>query len=116
MPTKWVPTDELPTGYNTEQPKHSHGMRWVNSFYTKRAQMFLSEAYDRFKGDKKKLFLFTSILPKMTLLNRYMPEHGSRALVGPMAGTYYVPSLSVENNVINQLRFQLKKLGKLSYE
>lgn len=116
MPTKWVPTDELPTGYNTEQPKHSHGMRWVNSFYTKRTQLFLSEAYDRFKGDKKKLFLFTSILPKMTLLNRYMPEHGSRALVGPMAGTYYVPSLSVENNVINQLRFQLQKLGHLSYE
>ena len=45
-----------------------------------------------------------------------MPEHGSRALVGPMAGTYYVPSLSVENNVINQLRFQLQKLGHLSYE
>lgn len=115
-PTKWVPTDELPNGYNTEQPKHSHGMRWVNSFYTKRTQLFLSEAYDLFKNDKKKLFLFTSILPKMTLLNRYMPEHGSRALVGPMAGTYYVPSLSVENNVINQLRFQLKKLGHLSYD
>lgn len=115
-PIKWIPTDELPAGYNTEQPKHSHGMCWVNSFYTKRTQLFLSEAYDRFKNDKKKLFLFTSILPKMTLLNRYMPEHGSRALVGPMAGTYYVPSLSVENNVINQLRFQLQKLGHLSYD
>lgn len=45
-----------------------------------------------------------------------MPEHGSRALVGPMAGTYYVPSLSVENNVLNQLRFQLKKLGHLHYD
>lgn len=115
IPSKWVPTDELPVGYNTEQPKHSHGMCWVNSFYTKRTQLFLSEVFDRFKDDKKKLFLFTSILPKMTLLNRYMPEHGSRALVGPMAGTYYVPSLSVENNVINQLRFQLQKLGHLSY-
>lgn len=114
-PTKWIPRDELPVGYNTEQPKHSHGMCWVNSFYTSRTQLFLSEAYDRFRKDKKKIFLFTSILPKMTLLNRYMPEHGSRALVGPMVGTYYVPSLSVENNVINQLRFQLQKLGHLSY-
>lgn len=114
-PTKWVPEDELPVGYNTEQPKHSHGMCWVNSFYTQRAQMFLAEAYDLFKSDRKKLFLFTSVLPKLTLMNRYMPEHGSRALVGPMVGTYYVPSLSVENNVINQLRFQLHKLGNLCY-
>lgn len=113
---KWIPKDKLPLGYNTEQPKHSHGMRWVNSFYTKRTQLLLSEVYSKFKDDKKKLFLFTSILPKMTLLNRYMPEHGSRALVGPMAGTYYVPSLSVENNVINQLRFQLQKLRNLSYD
>lgn len=77
--------------------------------------MFLAEAYSLFKNDRKKLFLFTSVLPKLTLLNRYMPEHGSRALVGPMVGTYYVPSLSVENNVINQLRFQLQKLGNLRY-
>ena len=114
-PTKWIPEDELPVGYNTEQPKHSHGMCWVNSFYTKRTQMFLAEAYSLFKNDRKKLFLFTSVLPKLTLLNRYMPEHGSRALVGPMVGTYYVPSLSVENNGINQLRFQLQKLGNLRY-
>ena len=112
---KWIPHEELPYGYNTEQPKHSHNMCWVDSFYTDRTKFFLSEAYDRFKGDNKKLFLFTSILPKMTLLNRYMPEHGSRALVGPMAGTYYVPSLSVENNVLKQLRFQLKKLEHLNY-
>lgn len=115
-PDKWIPRDELPNGYNTEQPKNSHGMKWVNSFYTRRTQLFLSEFYDKFRTDNKKLFLFTSILPKMTLLNRYMPEHGSRALVGPMAGTYYVPSLSVENNVINQLRFQLKKLTHLKYK
>lgn len=111
-----VPNDELPLGYNTEQPKRSHGMCWVNSFYTKRTQLVLGETYERFKDDNKKMFLFTSILPKLTLLNRYMPEHGSRALVGPMVGTYYVPSLSVENNVINQLLFQLQKLGHLAYE
>jgi 16S rRNA G966 N2-methylase RsmD/predicted RNA-binding Zn-ribbon protein involved in translation (DUF1610 family) len=112
----WVPKDELPLGYNTEQPKRSHGMCWVNSFYTQRTLVMLSEAYSRFKSDSKKMFLFTSVLPKLTLLNRYMPEHGSRALVGPMVGTYYVPSLSVENNVINQLLFQLNKLKHLAYD
>lgn len=117
----WVPHDELPPGYNTEQPKHSHGMRWVNSFYTKRAQIVLGKLFERFDRDNKKLFLFTSVLPKLTLLNRYMPEyddkeHKFRALVGPMAGTYYVPALSAEHNVIKQFKFQLNKLNHLSYE
>ena len=45
-----------------------------------------------------------------------MPEHGSRALVGPRAGTYYLPNLFVENNVIGQIEFQLRKLKNLNYK
>jgi len=112
---KWYPTSTLPRGYNTEQPKKSHGYSSVNAFYTNRTLFFLSEFYERFRNDNKKMFLLTSVLPKLTLLNRYMPEHGSRALVGPMVGTYYIPSLSVENNVLHQLEFQLKKLRNLHY-
>lgn len=91
------------------------GITTVKQLYPIRTLFFLSEFYDRFKEDNKKLFLFTSALPKLTILNRYMPEHGSRALVGPRAGTYYLPSLYVENDVIGQLRFQLNKLRNLSY-
>lgn len=117
----WIPNDELPIGYNTEQPKRSHGMCRVNSFYTKRTQLLISDIFEEFNNDNKKMFLFTSVLPKLTLLNRYMPEyddkaHKFRALVGPMAGTYYVPALSVEHNVIKQLRFQLKKFQYLNYD
>lgn len=114
--SKWYPRNELPNGYNTEQPKRSHGMCSVDSFYTKRSLLILSEFYDKFRENNKMLFLFTSTLAKLTLLNRYMPEHGSRALVGPMVGTYYVPSLSVENNAINQFVFQFKKLKNLHYK
>lgn len=64
----------------------------------------------------KAMFLLTSALPKLTILNRFMPEHGSRALVGPMAGTFYLPAMSVENNVLNQLEFQFKKLQNLHYK
>lgn len=63
----------------------------------------------------KSMFLLTSALPKLTILNRFMPEHGSRALVGPMAGTFYLPAMSVENNVLHQLEFQFKKLLNLRY-
>lgn len=67
------------------------------------------------KAKGKSLFLLTSALPKLTILNRFMPEHGSRALVGPMAGTFYLPAMYVENNVIHQLQFQFKKLQNLHY-
>jgi DNA modification methylase/DNA-directed RNA polymerase subunit M/transcription elongation factor TFIIS len=112
---KWYPTSILPLGYNTQQPKKSHRYNSVDKFYTNRTLFFLSKFYEKFQNDNKKMFLFTSVLPKLTLLNRYMPEHGSRALVGPMVGTYYIPSLSVENNILNQMKFQLKKLRNLNY-
>ncbi|WP_028243925.1 DNA methyltransferase [Pseudobutyrivibrio ruminis] len=72
-------------------------------------------------SDSKALFLLTSTLPKLSILNRFMPEyddkeHKYRALVGPMAGTFYLPPLSVENNVVAQLEFQFNKLKRLSYK
>ncbi len=32
----WYPTNKMPHGYNTEQPKVSHGITHVHHFYTKR--------------------------------------------------------------------------------
>ncbi|HFL9400948.1 TPA: DNA methylase, partial [Escherichia coli] len=55
-------------------------------------------------------FIIGSMLPKLTIMNRYMPQHGSRALVGPMANTLYVPPVSVENNPLEQFKFQFKKV------
>lgn len=61
-------------------------------------------------------FLLGSTIPKLTNLNRYMPQHGSRALVGPMANALYLPPLFVENNSIKQLEYQSKKLIKAHNE
>lgn len=61
---------------------------------------------------KKLTMITTSMLPKLTKMNRYMPQHGSRALVGPMANTLYIPSMFVENNSMDQFAFQMKKIIK----
>lgn len=108
------PTNMMLHGDETER-LFRVGITHVKQLYPSRTLFFLSEFFDRFKDDNKKLFLFTSAIPKLTILNRYMPEHGSRALVGPRAGTYYLPHLFVENDVIGQLRFQLNKLRNLNY-
>lgn len=112
---KAYPINEMMHGDETER-LFRVGITHVKQLYPIRTLFFLAEFFDRFKEDNKKLFLFTSALPKLTILNRYMPEHGSRALVGPRAGTYYLPNLFVENDVIGQFEFQLKKLSNLVYE
>ncbi|WP_337556806.1 DNA methyltransferase [Gemmiger sp.] len=114
-PLKSHPTNMMIHGDETER-LFRVGITHVKQLYPTRTLFFLSEFFDRFKDDNKKMFLFTSALPKLTILNRYMPEHGSRALVGPRAGTYYLPNLFVENDVIGQLRFQLNKLKNLYYK
>jgi DNA modification methylase len=108
------PKDKLPNGFNTRQPIESHGFITVNCFYTHRTLAVLSKFSSKINGPHQSTlnFLFGSILPKLTKMNRYMRQHGSRALVGPMANTLYVPAISVENNVIDQLQFQLKKIVK----
>lgn len=90
-------------------------IKYIWQVYKDRTLYFIQKYLEGAKGNKS-LFLLTSALPKLTILNRFMPEHGSRALVGPMAGTFYLPAMYVENNVIHQLEFQFKKLQNLKYQ
>lgn len=108
------PSIPLPDGYNLKQPKKSHLFTHTHHFYTRRTLVCLNDFYSKCGGEylRQLTFLMGSVLPKLTKLNRYMRQHGSRALVGPMANALYVPPISVENNVIDQLEFQLKKITK----
>ena len=108
------PNKELLHGDETERLFRA-GITYVKQLYPRRSLFFLSKIFEKCLGDNKKIFLITSALPKLTILNRYMPEHGSRALVGPRSGTYYLPPLFVENDVTGQLRFQLRKLENLTF-
>ncbi|MCK4828999.1 DNA methylase, partial [bacterium] len=109
----WYPTDELPKGDKTGEPIRV-GITNVHHFFTKRTLLVLSTFLDKinYSCSHQQNFLHGSVLPKLTKMNRYMPQHGSRALVGPMANTLYVPPMSVENNTIKQYRFQFKKILK----
>ncbi len=90
-------------------------IKYIWQVYKDRTLFFIQKYLEGVKGNKG-LFLLTSALPKLTILNRFMPEHGSRALVGPMAGTFYLPAMYVENNVVHQLEFQYRKLKNLVYQ
>lgn len=109
-----IPKIANPGGVNLGQPLKSHGYKYLFQFYPERTLLVI----DRFLKLSQKiksnipLFILTSALPKLTKLNRYMPEHGGRALVGPRANTLYIPPLFVENNAIEQIKYQFKKIAK----
>lgn len=116
-----IPKEMMPEGDKTWEPIRT-GVTHTHHFYSERVLQtiaeFLKLANDGFASQMQ--FLLGSALPKLTIMNRYMPQHGGRALVGPMANTLYIPPVNVENNVIDQIEYQLKKIvqaiGKRSSE
>ncbi|MFQ7235041.1 MAG: DNA methyltransferase, partial [Enterococcus hulanensis] len=89
------------------------GYEFVHQIYTNRILSVLDFYITNSQKSVDEIqFLLGSTLPKLTRMNRFMPQHGSRALVGPMANALYFPPLSVENNAISQFEFQAKKIIK----
>jgi len=113
----WYPTDEMPKGYNTEQPKRSHGIACVHQFYTKRNLYVLAKIFDNISKVNNKrtrdilTFLFSSIYSRSHKLNRYMPNHNRH--VGPLSGTLYMPFFQAEINILNLLRDKLSSVLSL---
>lgn len=109
-----IPTNLFSSGDKYGDPKRV-GVTSINMLYYKRTKYVLAYLHDLIYTDyckykKALMFIFTSMLPKLTRMNRYMPQHGSRALVGPMANTLYIPPMSVENNPIDQFEYQADKV------
>lgn len=106
-----IPMEMMPEGDKTWEPIRT-GVTHTHHFYSERVIQTISEYLKLANGSfaSQMQFLLGSALPKLTIMNRYMPQHGGRALVGPMANTLYIPPVNVENNVIDQIEYQLKKI------
>lgn len=91
------PIDKTPDGFNTEQPKVSHGFTHVHHFYTKRNLWILSYIYA--KSGKNNILIFQSI--SSTLCSRLVRYNMGHRGNGPLSGTLYVSSLNAESNVLN---------------
>lgn len=107
----WHPTDELPEGYNTEQPKRTNRIYYVHQFYTKRNLLYLSKFYSLLT-DNKLRFIFTSVLQNATKMYKYRTDGKG----GIVTGTLYIPALCQENNVGNLLRNKAEMIYKACVE
>ena len=106
------PKNEIPDGFNTAQPKRSHGITHVHHFYTKRNLWVISAVLERLnKVDNKYKAWFTST---MSWVGRELRLHlgnyfgGGGGVITSLRGTLYVASLSVETNVLARLALRVR--------
>ena len=107
-----IPLSELPNGFNTEQPKSSHGLYYVHQFYTRRNLILLGYAYDCLFEDRIN-FEYTALLSRSTKQLRLLASyffHGGGGWVGTgLSGTLYIPSFSIEVNALQTFEAKIKK-------
>ena len=111
------PTDALPVGYNTEQPKHSHGLTNVHHFYTKRNLITLAAFYNKINMGDPIGFALTKICCHLTKQYRLTYMNGCwGAGGGPMSGTLYIPSLVKELNMLSFVEDAIKLQYRRTYK
>ncbi len=110
----WFPTDRMPEGYNTEQPKRSHGITHVHHFFYVRNLWVSATLLNHLANNplfKQLLFVFTSFIIKTgSKLHNIGFKKGNINLAGAMPNALYVPSSVAERNLIVLFRRKIKDL------
>lgn len=106
----WYPTDRMPEGYNTEQPKRSHGITHVHHFYTKRNLNLLAAVFSKVKSQKI-LMLLTSSMIRTSKMYKFTLDRK----MGTVSGTYYIPSLWTENSAFKLISYKLSNFLKVKF-
>ncbi len=84
----------MQAGFNTNQPRGSHGFTHVHHFFTARNRVLMGAMWERIRSIEDPvvrnggLYLLTGCVQRVCRLNRYMPNHDRH--VGPLSGTLYV--------------------------
>lgn len=113
---------KIPDGFNTRQPRQSHGVNTVGDFYTKRNLFALSKLRELAAAEKLSgalEFLINSYdLTHSTLMSRVIFKGGGKkpVLTGYQSGTLYVSSLPVEKNIFQGILKQKLPIILRSFE
>lgn len=115
----FYPTDELPNGYNTEQPKKTRQIFHVHQFYTKRNLIALSKLNQKIESSLMShalRFMFTAMINRSTMMNRVHVNNyfngGGGWNGGYLKGTLYVPNAPTETSVLEQIDDKLSAMTR----
>lgn len=107
----WLPSNEIPKGDKTNDP-FNVGITHVHHFYTKRNLYYLAALWN--KLPKKLKWTATSFLSRnLTKANRFVVNsHNPNGRInGPLTGTFYIPSESVEQSVFSLFQEKILNIG-----
>ncbi len=112
-----VPFIKLPEGYNTDQPRKSHGVEYLHQFYTKRNLYVISVLYNNlacYETPERQILTFTfeQVLMGMSKIARYVPSHYSQ-VNQYLSGTLYIASQVVEVTPRYILENKIKHLSNV---
>ena len=106
----WFPITEIPDGFNTRQPKGSHGITHVHHFYTKRNLWVLAATLHKaFQAKNPKLI--TWVTSSMTSTTKMYSFRLNRKM-GTLKGTLYIPSLWTENAAFKLLKRKISDMKR----
>jgi len=113
----WYPIDEFPLGRQTRKIKRGvAGVSQVSQMFTYRNLWALSSLWDKIsKISDEQLrarlrFVFTATVPLASRMYRYRATGGG----GP-SGNLYIPSLSLENNVMKLFQAKFDDIRPISF-
>ena len=106
----WFPTEHIPLGDKTRELRRL-GISNIHHMYTRRNLCALSVLREKAKKHRALLFWFTSTLPWCGRENRlhisnYFAKNGGQ--ITSLRGTWYIPSLSIETNVLERFGLRAK--------
>jgi DNA modification methylase len=106
----FFPTDALPEGYNTEQPKKTRHIYHVHQFYTRRNLISMSRLYEKIEKSPMALalrFMFTGMIHRSASMQRviinYYFNGGGGWNGAHLKGTLYIPNVPTETSVLEQI-------------
>lgn len=113
--SSWVPTDELPDGDKMGDPK-AKGIYHIHQFYFERTLFVLSKVWEKCNSQNW-FFITNAISRNLTKLNRFIVNsyNPNGRINGPLAGTLYVPSEIVEQNVFELLLDKISEIQNYSF-
>ena len=110
----WFPTDEIPNGVKTSEPKKTHNYNNVHQYFTLRNLYVISSLFDKAEKSNHPFFikfLLTSFITKTgSKLHNIGMKNGNINLAGAMPNTLFIPSLFAERNIIILAKGKLKDI------
>jgi len=97
------PIDKLPEGFNTQQPRESHGVTNFHHFFTRNNLWVIAALWEKIHTVKdvrirnSLYFVVTAIMPYASKLRRFRADKKGG---GPLAGTLYIASVITPPNVM----------------